>query len=501
MPINFIPNDPLSGAGSPPSRQKQPHANRPGSRASLQFFDAEPVGLASPGTPQFLFWQAREASLLALDAWERVAGPFTRWQGNRRTIPFVQNAVAQIGATPTLNAFYNRASFQFFEGVAGGQTTFSGESTDVVAHELGHGLLDAIRPDLIEATLLEVGAFHEAFGDCVAILTGLADSASRQAVRTSLAARNFLETTAEDLSEAIRRFRPTHNAAEPRRARNTLQWQLPTTLPDDGGPGVLINEDHSFARVFSGCFYDLILGLAGASPSASAARSAAVSAGRLLVAGARTAPVTARFYQAVGRAMVMADQQLNAGVNRVLLGQVFAGHGVSLGSSAMLAPVAALAGAGPTLSAKSATLTGPARRDLVARLGGTAPAKMAVNLLDIGGSRVAHTLVERKVALGAVHSQLRGVVVRVQESVLVGSSGGRAAVLGAMPEMNSTQDEVMSYVGALMKHKRILIKPEKKKGGAKGKVAPMSPQTHEIVTVGGQRELRRRAFACGCGYC
>ena len=52
MPINFIPNDPLAGAGSPPSRRKQPHANRPGSRASLQFFDAEPVGLAGPGTPQ-----------------------------------------------------------------------------------------------------------------------------------------------------------------------------------------------------------------------------------------------------------------------------------------------------------------------------------------------------------------------------------------------------------------------------------------------------------------
>jgi hypothetical protein len=36
---------------------------------------------------------------------------------------------------------------------------------------------------------------------------------------------------------------------------------LPTTLPADGGPGLLINESHSFARVFTGCFWDLLRNL------------------------------------------------------------------------------------------------------------------------------------------------------------------------------------------------------------------------------------------------
>jgi Zn-dependent metalloprotease len=47
-----------------------------------------------------------------------------------------------------------------------------GASTDVVAHEVGHGLLDSARPDS-STSILEVGAFHEAFGDCIAMLTAL----------------------------------------------------------------------------------------------------------------------------------------------------------------------------------------------------------------------------------------------------------------------------------------------------------------------------------------
>jgi 3-hydroxyacyl-CoA dehydrogenase len=41
-----------------------------------------------------------------------------------------------------------------------GKTFFSGASTDVVSHEVGHGLLDSIRPELWDAPFLEAGAFH-----------------------------------------------------------------------------------------------------------------------------------------------------------------------------------------------------------------------------------------------------------------------------------------------------------------------------------------------------
>src|SRR6516225_7885086 len=42
-----------------------------------------------------------------------------------------------------LNAFYDRQGLKFFHGSAAGRTVFSGESPDVVCHELGHALLDS----------------------------------------------------------------------------------------------------------------------------------------------------------------------------------------------------------------------------------------------------------------------------------------------------------------------------------------------------------------------
>jgi hypothetical protein len=497
MPVNFIPNDPLAASGAPAMRSQAIRPNRPATRAGFQFFDAKPQGLALPGTPQFLFWQCREAAVLAVEAFEAAAGRFNRWQGNRTRLPLIQNAVAQLGADPEPNAFYNRQSFQFFEFTTGTKTTFSGESTDVVAHEVGHGILDALRPQLIEINMLEVGAFHESFGDCIAILTALHDTASATAVAARMGSRNFLETTAEDLSDAIKRLEPGHNASVPRRALNTFNWQLPTSLPADAGPGVLINEEHSFGQIFNGCFYDLIRKLAGTSPTAAALQGAARKAGRLLAEAARTAPITPRFFQSIGRAMVMADGEINAGANREAIGSAFAGHGVLLGSSAMLAPSSSLSGAGPAVSGRAATLSAATRRDLTDRMGLKGAVKMTSSPLDIGGSLVTQTTVQRELSLSKISPKLEGVVCQVMESVLVGSSGGRAAVLGAMPATRNTDDEVMSYVEGLVKHKRIHFEPNTAKA-KKGRPAPARSETHQVASLGGKRQLRRVSFACAC---
>jgi len=49
----------------------------------------------------------------------------------------------------------------------------SGESPDVVCHELGHALLDSFKPQLFDAASMEVAAFHESFGDMSALLSAL----------------------------------------------------------------------------------------------------------------------------------------------------------------------------------------------------------------------------------------------------------------------------------------------------------------------------------------
>ena len=410
MPINFIPNDPSAGPTAPAMRVKPARSNRPASKSGFVFSGASPQAIAAPGTPQFLFWQCREGAIAALEAWEASAGAHKRWQGNRRKLQLLQDAGED------LNAFYDRASFSFFHMAIGGTTFFSGASTDVVAHELGHGLLDSVRPDFFEVNFLEVGAFHEAFGDCMAILTALGDQESRQkllAVTADLRKRNFVESTAEDLSAGIKLLQAGHNASEPRHAFNTFKFRIPSTLPTNGGPGALINEVHSFGMIFTGCFWDLIANIFGA--GATKTEADLLSAARLAGdsdRGRQRRRRDARFLQSVGRAMVLADQSLNNGANREHIGKAFAAHDILLGSNAMLAPTMALAGKAP----KGATLAAATRQDLARRLGGVRGAKLSVTSSSHFGTRVVSAVRTRDVSLGNVDRRLKGVVAVAQRA-------------------------------------------------------------------------------------
>ena len=497
MSINFIPNNSAAGPTAPAMRVQPPRPNRPASKSGFKFTGASPEGTSAPVTPQFLFWQCREAALAAVETWEASAGPHTKWQGNRKKLPLLQDSGED------LNAFYDRESFSFFHQDVSGTTFFSGASTDVVAHELGHGLLDSARPEFFDVNFLEVGAFHEAFGDCIAILTALGDQETRQkllTVTTDLRKRNFVESTAEDLSNGIRLLQPDHNAAEPRHAFNTLKFQLPTSLPSNGGPGALINEVHSFGMIFTGCFWDLIANLFGASASKTEATllTAAQLAGAILIAGAKAAVVTPRFLQSVGRGMMLADQSLNGGANQDHIREAFKRHDILVGTSATLVPSMALAGSAP----KGASLGAATRRDLVQRLGGGRGAKLRFTAANIFGTRVVNAVQTRNVPLGGLDRRLNGVVAIAHEPVIVGGSGGRASIMGAVPQAADTDSEVQSFVKSLLDHGRIdLGKPKKKK---KGLVASVNSEgdtthtTHVIKTEGGKKVLRRIRFRCGC---
>ena len=518
MAINFIPNDPLAIAALP-MRQQAARTNRPAGRAGFTFSNTSSQKVYAPGTPGFLFWQCREAALLAVEVWEGLDGALARWAraASPKKLALRQNAGID------LNAYYDGQSVSFFEYTGGGKTTHSGASTDVVAHEVGHGLLDAIRPDLWDINLTEAGAFHEAFGDCMAILTALGDRATRDAVLMAPLnpnVANFVETTAEDLSDGVRRspdprLGPTHAASSPRHALNNFNWQLPATLPASGGPLVLTREVHTFGQVFSGCFYDTIRNIFASFPTRSEATlwTAAQTAGRVLIAGTRSAPAVPRFFQAVGRAMILADQNMNGGANRQAIRDAFTRHNVALGSASLLAPRASLAGAVPTFAARGAVLSLATRRDLKERIRADRGAKMSVGSMDIGGETVAQAVHYREVPLRDVSEKLKGVVAIVPEPILVGTSGRRAAVLSALPEKNATTDEVHAFVESLLDNDAIAI------GDAKAAAAPRraarsavvsgrgvlaqtlpSPQaTHAVQKKGGQRVLTRVRFVCGCG--
>jgi Fungalysin metallopeptidase (M36) len=502
MTINFIPNDPLAGA-SMPTRRSAPRPNRPSNRAGFKFFDSVPEGLFDQGTPEFLFWQCREAALLSVEVWETLNGNLTKWARNRKRLDLQQDA------GDDLNAFYDTHSLSFFHHSTGNKTTFSGESTDVVAHEAGHAFLDSLRPDIWGSTFTEVGAFHEAFGDCMAILVALFDQPTRRAlldISPNLRRGNFTEATAEDLSDGVRRaLGSSHPASAPRHALNNFRFQLPTTLPPTGGPNALTSEIHSFGRIFSGCFYDLISNLFAASPQRNEAGllAAAKTAGKLLIAGARKAPETQRFFQAVGRAMVLEDQAVNGGANRQQIIDAFARHDIALGSAAMVAPRASLEGKAPKLGAKAKkpTLSAATTKDLRKRIGAAPGSKLAVSAVEIGDERVAQVVHYREVPLGSLSKQLKGVVAVAAEPMLVGEAGGRAALVSALPEPNTTTDEVHTFVDTLLKNDQIAFDGraravKARRVGAVNGRQPHGVPTHKVVTRDGKKVLTRIRFAC-----
>src|SRR5882724_12392210 len=98
MAINFIPNDPAAGSAAPPIRQKAKLPTRPTSRSGFIYSNVSPEGAANPGTPQFLFWQARDAAIAAVNAWEASAGVHKVWQGNRKKLPLLQDVDVDLNA-------------------------------------------------------------------------------------------------------------------------------------------------------------------------------------------------------------------------------------------------------------------------------------------------------------------------------------------------------------------------------------------------------------------
>ncbi|MEA2939866.1 MAG: hypothetical protein QOD09_395 [Bradyrhizobium sp.] len=515
MTINFIPNDPNAVADMA-QRKQSARPDRPAGVAGFNLEPHKPQGEFAKGSLDFLFWQSREAALAAVEAWEAFAGPLRKWgrSTNPRRIDLSTRFDDPDMTGPLrLNAFYDGQGVRFFDFDNGTETIFSGISTDTVSHECGHALIDATRPELFSSNLPEVNAFHEGAADCIALLTALADRATRiklLQVTADLSKPNFVEAGSEYLSAAIRKQFGNVNPSKPRRGLNTFKWQLPTTLPEgdfNDPPEKLSREAHNFSRVFYGAFYDtlrFIFTSSGAGDEAALA-AAAATCGKLLADAIRQTPETARYFQAIGRAMVKADDKFNGGAHRDNIGKAFAGHGIMLGSAAMTAPTAALAGPPPKVMKTSASLAPSTLTDLRNRIGAKKGARFAVRSMAMLGEGVVEAVHKREVPLGGLDNRLRGVVAFAAEPVLVGSSGASAAVLGLLPEPNHTEDEVNAFVESLLANGRIALGGTSGAKTAKKSLAAVSATpksnnvaTHIIKSVGGKKVLTRIRFLCGC---
>jgi len=523
MSINFIPNDPLA-TGDSPMRKQDPRPDRGSGVAGFNL----PAGVAEavyvPDTTDFLFWQCREAVLAAVECWESLDTQLTNWarSGKKLDVSLDYNDPDFVGPSK-LNAFYDGAGLRFFIFDNGTENIMSGKSTETVSHETGHALLDTLRPELFQSTFPEVPAFHESFGDIMALLTALSDRSIRKAlldITPSLDKPNFVEASSEYLSAAIKKQFGNVSASKPRRALNDFKWALPTSLPAGqftDPPQLLSREAHSFSRVFTGCFYDVLRGIftSGSSQNEAALLKAAQTAGKLVIAGVRASSETPRYFRAVGRGMVLADGDQNDGANRDIINKAFADHGIILGTNAILSPTAGLEGPPPTLSKTTAKLAASTLGDLRKQVHASPRARFAVNLVHQFVRTVAEATHQREVELGQVDKRLKGVVALASEATLVGSSGGRAAIMSVLPEPNQTEDEVTAYVETLVKYDRIDFGASKSRGkstGSKRKSAVATPtrgqkhsqsirelkqpHTHAIRKRGDKSVLVRLGFLC-----
>ena len=282
---------------------------------------AIPPGVYAKGTPQFRYWTAAEALRRGGDFWSPLLG-VKQWEPGAVLGVSLDKGV-------DLNAYYDRTELAFFHETLGQVTYYSGESPDVVCHEMGHACLDAHRPELFDAPFIEVGAFHESFGDMSAILSALQLSSVRAAALAGV--KNYksseLSRCAEQLGAAIRQVNKTGVDSDClRNAYNAFKYVDPQTLPDSAPATALCAEVHSFSRIFTGAFYEILSGMLNIrskSPTQADLAAVATDFAQLLMDATAAAPVQPGYFAQVASHIIDADTARFAGKYRSALTATF----------------------------------------------------------------------------------------------------------------------------------------------------------------------------------
>jgi len=440
----------------------------------------------TPGTPSFRYWVAEEALNRGINFWGPLLPFGTIWSTSN---PMQVTLVAGVD----LNAFYSRnRGLAFFHQVVNSLDLFSGESPDVACHELGHAILDAIRPQLFNTASTEAGAFHEAFGDMSAILCALQLGSLRSKVLTEtqgqLNVNSRLSRMAEQLGWGIRQLSPTAVDRDClRNAANRFVYRRTDTLPPSAPASVLSSEVHSFSRVFTGAFLDALARMFRTTGLPNDANLLAVSRdmGQLLVDGIRTAPITSAYFSQVAAAMVQADQARNGGRYRSALTSAFVERSI-------LSVPAAMALATAPVPQPVALRTGPMA---MAAGAGSRIAYVYDGTVDDEGYRLGFGETP-ELSLGS--TSLGGETI----SFHAATENARfdvapAAVANVSQDILSAEDAARHFIEDLFQQRRINV------GTRSGVMADLSAEdptryTHVLVTDGsGARVLKRDHFDCG----
>lgn len=220
-----------------------------------------------------------------------------------------------------INAYYDRKSLKFFyfKDTVKNKTVYACDSSSVVAHEFGHAFLDIMRPDFWSTQAPEIWAYHEAFGDITALIASLQYDAlincALEETNGNMMQSNVISRLASEMGIGLNNVSRDKDPARKclRDLSAVFVYQTPESLPKSGPESMLINECHSFSRVFSGAFYEILILInkhhiaLGRSPLDSIKISRDIMARYLLKATAAV-PVTVRLFDALSRQILQVDQ-------------------------------------------------------------------------------------------------------------------------------------------------------------------------------------------------
>lgn len=236
-----------------------------------------------------------------LTMYQRALNEKMKWQWNTGSNNDPISVFPNAGETP--NAFYSRneraLKFFFFRPAGAGPNApfvFTCRSLDIVAHEVGHAVLDSLQPNWITSFEPQTGGLHEGMGDVTSILLVLAQLDQVEYIiaqtKADLHQKNILSAVAEQFGTAIGRPNGLRNAD------NNLKLSEVTT------------EVHDLSKVFTGAIYDVLADAFTAARNPRNSDDAVVlhevgqKMGRLTLSAIRAAPSSNATYANVADEMI-----------------------------------------------------------------------------------------------------------------------------------------------------------------------------------------------------
>jgi hypothetical protein len=307
--VDIYEDDPASGTlakADVPDIKEVPFA--------FKFDSAEPEKDPIPTSEGFRYWNAAAALRRGVKFWAPVIS-IKKWhRGDTPLAVFLDKG-------EELNSNYDRQSLNFYHGTlrTRGQpdvAVFASASPDLLCHELGHAMLDSIKPQLFNTNSHEIAAFHESFGDMSAILCSLQIPTLRDSILAETGGHLFtnsrLSRIAEQFGAALRAEEP--GSADPdclRNAFNAFNYADPTTLQNNAPATGLSSDPHSFSRIFTGALFEAMAGVlaavAGNAPTPENLLKVTEDMRYIIVTGVKATGVVPNYFAQVATSMVQAS--------------------------------------------------------------------------------------------------------------------------------------------------------------------------------------------------